>query len=129
MGNTGQWGSILSLIVWKRKTLFYLNTVDSVLSQIHRMEEPPKDAGRMKRIKMKSQQTHLQFSFLPYITLKDELKIGDILLWPFYKKKDIYLRQETIRIHIQRLLAQYVENSRELKPLPNITMLCSQYDI
>jgi len=122
-GNAAQWGSILSLIVWKRKTLFYLNTVDSVLSQIHRMEEPPKDAGRMKRIKMKSQQTHLQFSFLPYITLKDELKIGDILLWPFYKKKDIYLRQETIRIQIQRLLAQYVENSKELKPLPNITIL------
>ncbi len=72
---------------------------------------------------MKAQPMHLQFSFLPYIVLKDELKIGDILLWPFYKKKDVYLREKTIRIQIQRLLAQYVENSKELKPLPNITIL------
>lgn len=72
---------------------------------------------------MKSHPTHLQFSFLPYIALKDELKIGDILLWPFYEKKDAYIKQETIRVQIQRLLAQYVENSKELKPLSNITML------
>lgn len=44
-------------------------------------------------------------------------------MWPFYKKKDTYIKQETMRIQIQRLLAQHVENSRERKPLSNIVIL------
>lgn len=81
---------------------------------------------RTMETKKKTQPRYLQFSFLPYISLKDDLKIGNILLWPFYKKKDNYITGQLIKAQMQRFLKQYVEyvnNSRRQEPLENITMV------
>ncbi len=75
----------------------------------------------METIK-KTRFKHLQFTFLPYISIKDDLKIGEVLLWPFYKKKDEYIKNPLIRSQIEQFLKQYVDNSGKHKPLQNITI-------
>lgn len=69
----------------------------------------------------KTQPRHLQFSFLPYISLRDDLKIGNVLLWSFYKNKDTYITNQLVKAQIQKLLKQYVNNSKRREPLENIT--------
>lgn len=64
---------------------------------------------------------HLQFTFLPYISIKEDLKIGEVLLWPFYIKKDKYIKDFLIRSQIEKFLKQYVDIKQ--KPLQNITMV------
>jgi hypothetical protein len=71
----------------------------------------------------KTKLKHLQFTFLPYISIKDNLKIGEVLLWPFYKKKDEYIKNPLIRSQIERFLKQYVDNSGSHNPLQNITIV------
>lgn len=61
--------------------------------------------------------------FLPYISIRDDLKIGEVLLWPFYERKDEYIKTPSIRSQIERFLKQYVDNSREHRPLQNITIV------
>lgn len=66
---------------------------------------------------------YLQFSFLPYISLENELKIGDILFWSFYKKKDEYIKEGSIRNQIQRFLKQYVTPYQPKESLREITIV------
>ena len=66
---------------------------------------------------------YLQFSFLPYISLKDDLKIGNVLLWPFYKKKDTYIKNLLIKKQLEKFLKQYVNNLKNREPLENIFIL------
>jgi len=65
----------------------------------------------------------LQFSFLPYTSLEKELKIGDVLFWPFYRKKDRYIKDVPIRNQIEKFLKQYVEHAKQKKSLEKITMV------
>lgn len=66
---------------------------------------------------------HLQFNLLPYISLKDEVRIGNVLLWPFYHHKDQYIKDTSIRTQIEKFLKQYIDNSPERNPLSSLTMV------
>ncbi|NQU73945.1 MAG: hypothetical protein HQ547_04475 [Candidatus Omnitrophica bacterium] len=65
----------------------------------------------------------LQMAFLPYAPLKEELRIGDIILWPFYQKRTEYLKNQAIDAHIKQFLKQYVNHSKKREPLENITIV------
>jgi len=66
---------------------------------------------------------HLQFSFLPYISIPHEIKIGNILLWSFYKNKNKYIKNVGVKNHIEKILRQYLTNGRNRKPLKNIAIV------
>lgn len=73
--------------------------------------------------KRKNHPKCLQVGFLPYVSLKDDLKIGNVLLWSFYQKKDKYISDEVIKSQIERFLKQYVENSKGREFVKNVTII------
>ncbi len=63
-----------------------------------------------------------QVSFLPYISLKNELIIDGFLFWDFHESKDTYLggnREE--KEHLERIFKQYVKHSKN-EPIDSITV-------
>jgi hypothetical protein len=66
---------------------------------------------------------HLQFSSLPYISIKEEIRIGEVILWSFYKNKDSYIKKETIKNQVEKFLKQYIHNSKDKEPIEGITMV------
>ncbi|OIO01809.1 hypothetical protein COY52_00540 [Candidatus Desantisbacteria bacterium CG_4_10_14_0_8_um_filter_48_22] len=61
-------------------------------------------------------------NFLPYAPVKEDIKIGKVLLWPFYKKKDEYIPDDTIKTHLEIIFKQYI-CTETLKSLNEITII------
>jgi hypothetical protein len=76
-----------------------------------------------KKTKLKQ----LQFTFLPHISIKDDLKIGEVILWSFYKKKDEYIKNQLIKSQIEQYLKRYVDNLGKHDPLKNITIVSYKF--
>lgn len=60
---------------------------------------------------------YLQFHFLPYLPLKDDLRFGKVLLWSFYRKKDEYLADELIRKQMQTYVERHVKDPVKCDPV------------
>lgn len=71
---------------------------------------------------IKNKQKHLQICFLPYISINEEIKYGNILFWSFKKNKDKYIKDNIIREHLNKLFGRYFKKFEE-EPLENITIV------
>ena len=65
---------------------------------------------------------YLQVCFLPYISLKEDIKYGNILFWSFEKNKDTYISDYTIKSHISKLFERYFQKFEE-EPIENIIVV------
>lgn len=65
--------------------------------------------------------SYKRFSFLPYVALKEDIKIGNVLFWP--KTKIDSIKNKKIKGKIESFLNQYVNNLEYKEPLQNITMI------
>jgi hypothetical protein len=74
-------------------------------------------------IEKTTQQGYLQFTFAPYIRLRDDLRVGNILLWPFYLKKDNYIPDPLVRRQMEKFLERFVGSSEPRRPLKNVTIV------
>ena len=72
---------------------------------------------------MEKKADSLEFAFLPYALLRDDIKIGDVLLWPFYAKKDKYIEDQPIRSWMEQYFKQYIDPRKEKRPLKNPTIV------
>jgi hypothetical protein len=53
-----------------------------------------------------------QVSFLPYITIDQDIQFGDFIFWNYYEKSQSILTNHDIRSHLNRIFSQYVRNGR-----------------
>ncbi len=71
---------------------------------------------------MISKQEHLQICFLPYISIKEEIKYGNTLFWSFKKNEDKYIENNVIKDHLNKLFSRYFKKFEE-EPLEKITIV------
>lgn len=64
-----------------------------------------------------------QFSFLPYVALQNEVKIGNAIFWSFHKKKDEHIKNAVVKQQLENFLQQYVMYTRDRTPLKDITIV------
>jgi len=70
-------------------------------------------------------QEHSQISFLPWAGLREELRIGPIIFWPFSKAK-CKIHNERMLNHLTKYFRSYVDH--QSKPVDTIT-ICSHKNI
>lgn len=51
--------------------------------------------------------------FLPYFPIEKEIRIGNILFWPFYRMRETYIEEENIRVPLEKIFGCYVNRDGE----------------
>lgn len=65
---------------------------------------------------------NLQVSFLPWMEFKDNINLGPIIFWPYYRETNQRIRDPRIKAHLDKYFKSYVDNRG--KPVNTITV-CS----
>lgn len=68
---------------------------------------------------MNNSEDYLAVSFLPWAGLKDEIKIGSVIFWPF-EMKDEKIKNSEIKEHLAKYFKSYVDHKG--KPVDTITI-------
>ena len=64
----------------------------------------------------------MQIAFFPYVQVKEDIELGDFVLWPFYERKDKYIRDPQIKEYLKRYFGRYFDCYND-KLLQTITIL------
>jgi len=71
---------------------------------------------------IKNKKEYLQLCYLPYISINEEIRYGNILFWSFKKNKDKYLDDNIVKEHLSKLFERHFKKFEE-EPLENITIV------
>lgn len=66
--------------------------------------------------KERRKKNYFEISFLPYIKLKEEVRIGNTILWPYGAGKTKYINDDATRSHLDTILSKYTGKYKKDRP-------------
>jgi len=70
----------------------------------------------------------MQIAFFPYVQVKEDIELGDFILWPFYGRKDKYISDPQIKEYLKKYFGRYFDCYND-KLLRTITVLSFKEEV
>jgi len=70
----------------------------------------------------------MQIAFFPYVQVKDDIKLADFVLWPFYERTNKYIKDSQVKEFLKRYFGRYFDCYND-KLLRTITILSPEGEV